>query len=97
MTIEQTVTVPSDYRIFLELPRTVPSGATAWVKINIPAQTDPDFSDKEKKHSIVKPSSEIEEIRQLLQNEMAIKGTLTVAASSGDGWEAYVRERYGES
>jgi len=37
MTIEQTVTIPADYRIFIELPRSVPSGVKASVKINIPA------------------------------------------------------------
>jgi len=36
MTIERTVTVPADYRLFLELPRTVPSGVTARVSIAIP-------------------------------------------------------------
>jgi hypothetical protein len=36
MTIEQTVTIPADYRLFLELPRSVPSGIKASVKINIP-------------------------------------------------------------
>jgi len=37
MTIEQTVEIPADYRIFIELPRSVPSGVKANVKINIPA------------------------------------------------------------
>jgi len=37
MTIEQTIEVPIDYRIFLELPHSVPSGVKANVKINIPA------------------------------------------------------------
>jgi len=36
---------------------------------------------------------EIEEIRQLLQKEMTDKGTFTVTAASGDGWEAYVRDK----
>ena len=95
MTITQTVTIPADYRLFLELPRTVPSGVIARVQINIPVQAG--FNIPEKEYSTKKPSSKIEEIRQLLQNEMAIQGTSTAAASSGDGWEAYVRERYGES
>jgi hypothetical protein len=34
----------------------------------------------------------IEEVRQLLQKEMAEKGTLAVTAASGDGWEAHVME-----
>jgi hypothetical protein len=35
MTIEQTVTIPADYRIFIDLPRSVPSGVKASIKINI--------------------------------------------------------------
>jgi hypothetical protein len=79
MTIEQTIEVPIDYRIFLELPHTVPSGVKANVKINIPA------------------NDKIDEVRQLLQEEMEKKGTLTVPAASGDGWEAHVREHYAKS
>ena len=37
MTITQTVKIPADYRIFLELPRSVPSGIMANININIPA------------------------------------------------------------
>ena len=40
MTIEQTVAIPADYRIFLELPRFVPIGANARVSINIPTESD---------------------------------------------------------
>jgi len=36
MIIEQTVTVPDDYRLFLELPRSIPSGVKAHVSIAIP-------------------------------------------------------------
>jgi hypothetical protein len=92
MTIEQTVTIPSDYRIFLELPRSVPSGVMARVKIDIPAVSEKDISASALHHP-----SEIEEVRQLLQKEMADNGTLAVIATSGDGWEAHVRERYAES
>ena len=38
MTIEQTVAIPADYRIFLELPRTVPTGVNAHVSITIPTE-----------------------------------------------------------
>jgi len=34
--IEQTVTIPADHRIFLELPRSVPAGVEARVSIAIP-------------------------------------------------------------
>ena len=40
MTIEQTVAIPTDYRIFLELPRSVPIGAQARVSITIPTAYD---------------------------------------------------------
>jgi type IV pilus biogenesis protein CpaD/CtpE len=36
MTITQTVAIPDDYRIFLELPRYVPIGAKAQISITIP-------------------------------------------------------------
>ena len=36
MTITQTVAIPTDYRIFLELPRSVPIGVQARVSITIP-------------------------------------------------------------
>ena len=35
MIIEQTVTVPADYRIQLDLPRTVPVGVTVRISITI--------------------------------------------------------------
>ena len=40
MVIEQTVTIPADYRIFLELPRTVPTGVNARVSISVPTVFD---------------------------------------------------------
>jgi len=40
MTIEQTIAIPADYCIFLELPRSVPIGANARVSINIPSEFD---------------------------------------------------------
>ena len=95
MIIEQTVTIPADYRLFLELPRTIPSGIMAKVEIKIPVQTGVGIS--EKNYANKKNISEIEEIRQLLKNEMTAKGTSAVAVSSGDGWEAYVKEHYGKS
>jgi len=35
-----------------------------------------------------------DEVRRLLQKEMTEKGTLTVTAANGDGWEAHVMEHY---
>jgi len=40
MIIDQMVTIPADYRIFLELPRSVPIGVNAQVSINIPTMFD---------------------------------------------------------
>jgi len=91
MTIEQTVTIPANHRLFLELPRSIPSGVRAQVKIDIPAVAAIDT-----RNSSFQSSFEIEEVRQLLQKEMTLKGTSLVNAASGDGWEAYVRERYAE-
>jgi hypothetical protein len=63
MVIEQTIEIPADYRLFHELPLSIPS---------------------------------IEEVRRLLQKEMAEKGTSRVKVESGDGWEAHVMEHYAE-
>ena len=95
MTITQTVEIPADYRISLELPRSVPVGVKARVEINIPAKitkSQPDTGEKP-----LAAGSEIEHIRKLLRKEMAEKGTSVVTAESGDGWEAYVKEKYAES
>jgi len=40
MTIEQTVTIPADYRLFLELPHSIPIGARAKVSVVIPTVFD---------------------------------------------------------
>jgi len=39
----------------------------------------------------------IEGIRQLLQKEMAEKGTSAVIVATGDGWESHIREHYAQS
>ena len=80
MTITQTVDIPADRRITLEVPREMPTGAT--IIAFTPAR------------SSVQPSSGIEEVRQLLKKEMAEKGTAAVTTASGDGWEANVKESY---
>ena len=86
MTITQTVTIPPDYRISFELPRSVPAGVLARIEINIPAVSS----------NAQSGSAEIDEVRQLLRKEMAEKGTSQTIALSGDGWEAHARERYAE-
>ena len=84
--------MPGDYRIFLELPRSVPIGAKAQVQIQIPP-----VSTNEDLGSVTSQPDEIINVRQLLQKEMSEKGTLAAIAVSGDGWEVYVRERHAES
>ncbi|MCL2831940.1 MAG: hypothetical protein FWD78_02110 [Treponema sp.] len=92
MIIEQTITIPADYRILLELPKSVPSGIKAQVKIDIPSVSVQKNNDLRAQTSL-----KIGDIRKILRNEMKEKDTLTEATASGDGWEAYVKERYVQS
>jgi hypothetical protein len=91
MIFEQTVEIPADYRVFLELPRSIPCGIKANVIISVPAALEKSQCD-----FVPPPSAEIEDVRQLLQKEMAEKGTVKATAASGCGWEAHVREHYAE-
>jgi len=91
MTIEQIVEIPADYRVFLELPHSIPSGVKAKIEISIPAAVTKSQSD-----SVFPPSAKIEDVRQLLQKEMDENGTSNVTAASGGGWEAHVMEHYAE-
>jgi hypothetical protein len=45
MTIEQTVEIPANYRLLLELPRSIPTGVKAKIEINIPAIEESSQSD----------------------------------------------------
>jgi len=89
MTIEQTIEIPANYRILLELPRTIPVGVKARLEISIPA-VEQNQSDNDH------PSAKIEDIRLLLQREMAEMGTSAVSVAASDGWEAHVSEHYAE-
>jgi hypothetical protein len=91
MTITQTVDIPADYRVFIDLPRSIPSGVKARVEISVPAAET-----KDQNGSAFSPFSKIGEVRRLLQREMTEKGTSEIKAAAGDGWEAHVRERYAE-
>jgi len=44
--------------------------------------------------SVFSQPAEIEDVRLLLQKEMAEKGTSKVKTVSGGGWEAHVKEHY---
>jgi hypothetical protein len=92
MIVEQIVDIPADYRISLELPHSIPTGVKARVAISVPV-----MDAKSQSGPASPPSVELEEVRQLLQKEMTEKGTSGVTTTTGDGWEAHVRERYAES
>ena len=86
MTITQTVDIPADRRLVIDVPREIPVGEKARVEISIQAKIT--------KNQL---NSKIEHVRQLLRKEMSKNRTSAIMAESGDGWEAYVRERYAES
>ena len=83
MTITQTVEIPPNRWLNIEAPREVPTGPVilTW------------------QSPMEKPSSTVcvvEDVRRLLQKEMAEQGTYEISAAAGDGWGAHVRERYAE-
>ncbi|MCL1813101.1 MAG: hypothetical protein FWG29_06215 [Treponema sp.] len=96
MTIEQIVDIPADYRISLELPHSIPTGVKARIEISFPVPVQKDQSDSMPPPQ-VSQTTEIEDVRQLLQKEMTEKGTSAIMATAGDGWETHVREHYAES
>jgi len=61
MTIEQTVAIPSDFRIFLELPHSVPIGVNAHVSINIPTV----FEERES----IEPAKPVQHFRGILKGK----------------------------
>lgn len=61
MTIEQTVAIPTDYRIFLELPRSVPIGVQARISITIPTAYE--------SHSVSKPVKQVKSFRGILKGK----------------------------
>ena len=78
MTVEQIVEIPASRRIALEVPRTVPAGKTilSFRPVSTQAANASPRTTAEALH--------IEDIRQLLQKEMAEKGTLAVTAANGN-------------
>jgi hypothetical protein len=61
MTIEQTVAIPADHRIFLELPRSVPIGVNARVSISIPTVFD--------RQNDIEPVKEVKSYRGILKGK----------------------------
>ena len=89
MTIEQIVEIPANRRIAIEVPRAVPIGKTILSFTPVSVSRTNNIS-----HHVITETLQIEEVRQLLQKEMAEQGTLAVTAANGDGWEAHVMGHY---
>jgi len=89
MTIEQTIEIPANRRITLEVPRAVPVGKTILSFTPVSVSQTADVS-----VGATAETLQIEDIRRLLQKEMSEKGTWSVTAANGDGWEAHVMEQY---
>ena len=66
MTIEQTVTIPADRRITIEVPREVPTGATARIEFNV----IPFVREEEKSASTASPKFRLtkKELDEMLEN-----------------------------
>jgi hypothetical protein len=99
MSITRTIEVPVNHRLTIDVPPEVPAGPV--ILTFTPAETEQNrtavFGFAKGQFRIAEDSDGIEEVRLLLQKEMAEKGTSTIFAAAGDGWEAHVRERYAES
>jgi len=93
MSITQTVEVPADHRLIVDVPREIPAGQVILTFRPAAAQK----TDTAKQTHRTSFSDRLKEVRQLLKKEMAQNGTTDIQVTSGDGWEAHVRERYAES
>jgi len=96
MVIQQIVDIPANRRIALEVPQAVPVGKN--ILSFTPVTGGKLRSSTSAVGSVSQPAEtlQIDEIRRLLQNEMAEKGTSAVTAVNGDGWGAHVMEHYAE-
>ena len=98
MKITQTVVVPASHRLTIDVPPEVPAGSV--IITFTPTEEEqkgiPVFDYANGQFRMAEDFDEIENVRVLLQKEMAEKGTSTVVAAAGDGWIAHVRERYAE-
>ena len=79
MTIEQTIEIPASHRIFLELPRTIPSGAIARVSIAIPTEFDNQNTAKDPEKSfrgILKGKGiSVERLREIQREDKVLEDT----------------------
>ena len=98
MITTQTIVVPANHQLTIDVPPEVPTGPV--ILTFTPAEAEhkriPVFGCANGQFQMAEDIYEIEDIRLLLQKEMAEKGTSALVAASGDGWEAHVRERYAE-
>ena len=93
MVIEQTVEVPVNHRLIIDVPLEIPAGPV----ILAFRPTTVQRTNKAKQIHKIPFTDRLEEVRQLIKKEMAQNGTTDMPVASGDGWEAYVWERYAES
>jgi hypothetical protein len=89
MIITQTVDIPADRRVIIEVPPEIPAG-----RAQVEMKVTPFHQNQKKAYSF---DTKLEEVRQLIHREMAEKGTLGISYESGDGWTAHVMEKYGKS
>ena len=98
MKATQTVVVPANHRLTIDVPPEVPAGPV--ILTFTPAETEWKrervFGCAKGQFRMAEDFDEIEEVRLLLQKEMSEKGTSAIAVAAGDGWEAHVKERYAE-
>ena len=79
MTIEQTVAIPADYRISLELPRSVPTGVNARISITIPtvyetqSSIEPDKPVKSFRGILKDKGITIERFREMQREDKALE------------------------
>jgi len=92
MVVEQIIDIPANHRIILDVPKSVPEGRT--ILTFTPASNS---NTAEHSPRTARKALPIEEIRNLLQKEMAEKGTSAITVESGDGWTAHVMEAYAKS
>ena len=91
MTIEQTIEIPADYRIFLELPRSVPIGTEAKVSITIPMEfesrngTKPNTLAKSFRGILKSRGISLERLREIQREDKALEDSADERKTRGIG------------
>ncbi|MCL1994241.1 MAG: hypothetical protein FWG66_14955 [Spirochaetes bacterium] len=82
MTIEQTITIPPDYRISFELPRSAPVGAKVHVSITIPAgfgsDGEPAKPEKSFRGILKGKGISVERLREMQREDKALEDVKSV-------------------